>query len=95
MRPMFAGLGRAASSCSLAFVSKRCVSSGVGASYRLSKPLVAVHHTRGLGKKDMKLNSATPVITVDAETYRVEADGQHLTCAPAAHLPLAQRYFMF
>ncbi len=50
---------------------------------------------RGLGKKDMRLNDATPVITVDPETYRVTADGEHLTCAPAETLPLAQKYFLF
>jgi len=43
----------------------------------------------------MKLNDATPAITVDPETYRVEADGEWLTCAPAESLPMAQRYFLF
>jgi urease subunit alpha len=56
---------------------------------------VAVHNTRRLGKRDMKLNDATPTITVDPETYRVEADGEWLTCAPAESLPMAQRYFLF
>jgi urease subunit alpha len=32
---------------------------------------------------------------VDPETYRVLADGVHLTCAPVDRLPLAQRYFLF
>jgi urease subunit alpha len=32
---------------------------------------------------------------VDPETYRVEADGEWLTCEPAASLPMAQRYFLF
>ena len=40
-------------------------------------------------------NDATPRLTVDPELYRVEADGQHLTCEPAASLPMAQRYFLF
>ena len=40
-------------------------------------------------------NSATPDITVDAETYEVTADGELLTCAPAEVLPMAQRYFLF
>jgi len=38
---------------------------------------------------------ATPDITVDPETYRVEADGEWLTCEPADVLPMAQRYFLF
>ncbi len=43
----------------------------------------------------MKLNDALPEIEVDPETYRVTADGEHLTCEPAAELPLAQRYFLY
>ena len=34
-------------------------------------------------------------VTVDPESYRVEVDGVHLTCAPATEVPLAQRYFLF
>ena len=49
----------------------------------------------GLGKKDMKLNDAMPKIEVDPETYRVTADGEHLVCAPASRLPLAQRFSLF
>jgi urease subunit alpha len=36
-----------------------------------------------------------PHIVVDPETYRVTADGVHLTCEPAKVLPLAQRYYLF
>ena len=43
----------------------------------------------------MRLNSATPQIEVDPETYEVRADGEVLTCEPAETLPLAQRYFLF
>jgi urease subunit alpha len=62
---------------------------------KLSKPAVAVRNTRALGKASMKLNDATPTITVNPETYRVEADGEWLTCEPAHTLPMAQRYFLF
>jgi urease subunit alpha len=37
------------------------------------------------------LNSATPAISVNPQTYEVRADGEILTCAPAEVLPLAQR----
>ncbi len=50
---------------------------------------------RGLAKRDMRLNDATPFIEVDPETYEVRADGALLTCEPAAELPLAQRYFLY
>ncbi len=51
--------------------------------------------TRSICKSDMVLNSATPHIEVDSETYEVRADGVLLTCEPAEVLPLAQRYFLY
>jgi urease subunit alpha len=59
------------------------------------KAVYAVRNIRTIGKKDMILNNSLPVLSVDPETYRVEADGIHLTCEPATVLPLAQRYFLF
>jgi len=56
---------------------------------------LAVAGTRGLTKADMVHNDALPHLEVDPETYEVRADGQLLTCEPAAELPLAQRYFLF
>jgi len=95
MRPMFGALGRAASSSSLAFVSRAAAEAQVGIRYRLARDVVAVRNCRGLGKRDMKLNDALPRIEVDPETYEVRADGVLLTCEPARTLPLAQRYFLF
>ena len=43
----------------------------------------------------MRLNDAMPYIEVHPETYEVRANGELLTCAPAAVLPLAQRYFLY
>ena len=59
------------------------------------KDTLAVRNTREIGKKDLILNDATPVIEVNPETYEVRADGELLTCEPAEVLPMAQRYFMF
>jgi urease subunit alpha len=93
MRPMFGAFGKAAGPISLALVSEASVSNVNG--YGLKKRIAPVKGCRGIGKKDMKLNDATPKIEVDPETYKVTADGVHLTCAPAKVLPLAQRYFLF
>ncbi len=95
MRPMFASLGQAVGPACYAFVSQGSLDAGTVQAYGLSKRIAAVKNCRSLGKRDMKLNDATPVITVDAETYRVTADGQALVCKPAMTLPLAQRYFLF
>lgn len=40
-------------------------------------------------------NKQTISNQVDPETYRVTADGEHLTCEPLKELPLAQRFFVF
>ena len=95
MRPMFGAFGRAPGGCSLAFVSQASIANGIAAGYDLDKRIEPVKRCRGIGKKDMKLNDATPAITVDPETYKVTADGEHLTCEPAKTLPLTQRYFLF
>lgn len=50
---------------------------------------------RNIGKKDMKLNDATPKITVNPETYEVCADGVKLESKPAETLPLTQLYSLF
>jgi urease subunit alpha len=95
MRPMFGSFGAAIGPISVAFVSQACVAAGVLPGYGLRKRTEAVRHCRGIGKHDMKFNDACPRIAVDPETYRVTADGEHLTCEPAEKLPLAQRYFLF
>jgi urease subunit alpha len=92
---MFAALGGARSATSVSFVSRAALDAGIGESLGLAKRLAAVSNTRSIGKQDMVLNSARPVIEVDPQTYQVRADGELLTCEPAAVLPLAQRYFLF
>jgi urease subunit alpha len=77
------------------FVSKAGLEADIRGTYGLAKDTIAVEHTRGIGKRDMKLNDATPAIEVDPETYEVRADGVLLTCEPARELPLAQRYFLY
>jgi urease subunit alpha len=92
-RPMFGALGSAAGMGSLAFSSAAGMKKVKG--YGLAKHVVAVKGCRGVGKKDMRLNDTLPDITVDPETYAVHADGERLTCEPAAKLPLAQLYHLF
>ena len=95
MRPMFGAFGRAPAKTSLAFVSAAAAASGITERYGLKKNIAAVKACRTITKRDMKLNDALPAIEVDPETYRVTADGVHLTCQPAEILPMAQRYFLF
>ncbi|MBD2159841.1 urease subunit alpha [Limnothrix sp. FACHB-1083] len=94
-RPMFASFGKAIQSTSLTFVSKAAFKAGVPEKLGLRRQVVAVSGIRSIRKSDMKLNDAQPAIEVDPQTYEVFADGQLLTCEPAAVLPMAQRYFLF
>jgi urease subunit alpha len=77
------------------FVSEAAQADGIGARLGLAKQTIPVRNTRTIGKKDLVLNSATPKIEVNPETYEVRADGEVLTCEPASVLPMAQRYFLF
>ncbi|MEO9781538.1 MAG: urease subunit alpha [Sedimentitalea sp.] len=94
-RPMFGAYGRSVERSAIIFVSDAAQADGIGASLGLAKNTAAVRNTRNIGKKDLILNDATPVIDVNPETYEVRADGELLTCQPAEVLPMAQRYFLF
>ncbi|HUY27579.1 MAG TPA: urease subunit alpha [Candidatus Binataceae bacterium] len=94
-RPMFGAFGRATTECSLTFVSRAASDSGIGARLGLTRKTVAVAGCRSLSKRDMINNSYLPKVEVDADTYEVRADGELLTCEPAAVLAMAQRYFLF
>jgi urease subunit alpha len=94
-RPMFGSYGRVRQSTSITFVSHTALRNQIGEQLGLKKHLSAVHGCRTVKKADMVHNGATPVMEIDAQTYRVRADGQLLTCDPATVLPLAQKYFLF
>ncbi|WP_417699806.1 urease subunit alpha [Pseudophaeobacter sp.] len=94
-RPMFGAFGRAVENSAVTFVSEAAQAAGIGARLGLAKQTLAVQNTRNIGKKDLRLNTATPAMEVNPETYEVRADGELLTCQPAEVLPMAQRYFLF
>ena len=94
-RPMFGAFGGGLAISSVTFMSQAAIDLGVPAQLGLHKRAVPVRHTRSIGKHSMVLNSGTPKIEVDAQTYEVRADGVLLTCEPASVLPMAQRYFLF
>ena len=95
MRPMFGAQGKAVGDTSVVFVSEAAVAEGVGEIYCISKQIYGVTGCRNLTKQDMVLNSSTPDIQVDPETFEVHADGELLTCDPVDKVPLAQRFFLF
>ncbi|MCG7629935.1 urease subunit alpha [Epibacterium sp. MM17-32] len=94
-RPMWGAYGRSVEHSAVTFVSEAAQAAGIRGKLGLAKQTLAVKGTRGIGKSALKLNDATPHIEVHPETYEVRADGELLTCQPAAELPMAQRYFLF
>jgi len=94
-RYMFGALGGARASTRMTFLSQAGFKAGVHQQLGLKSLLGVVRDCRSVGKEDMVLNSWMPVIEVDPQTYEVRADGELLTCEPAAELPMAQRYFLF
>ncbi|MFD0547989.1 urease subunit alpha [Streptomyces rectiviolaceus] len=73
----------------------------------LNKQFKAITNTRGVFKKHMKENDATPKVEIDADTYEVIIGGAKVTDVTTfvddhivdrsyvSELPMAQRYFLF
>lgn len=94
-RPQFGATHSAIGQTSMTFISQAARSRGLAERLELSKLTPVVEGIRTIKKSDMKLNDATPTITVSPENYKVYADGRLLDCEPARVLPMAQRYFLF
>jgi urease subunit alpha len=94
-RPMFGAFGGALGATCMTFLSQAADAAGIAQQLGLKRLIGTVRGTRGLRKSDMIHNGWQPLIEVDPQTYQVRADGQLLTCEPAAVLPFAQRYYLF
>lgn len=94
-RPMFGALGAARHATRMTFLSQAAMDDGVSHALGLRSLIGLVRGCRGVRKTDMVHNDVQPVVTVDAQTYEVRADGELLVCEPATVLPMAQRYFLF
>ncbi|OEV18115.1 hypothetical protein AN221_23455 [Streptomyces nanshensis] len=94
-RPMFGALGRAAAHGSYNFVSATAIEDGLPERLGLEKQFTPITSTRGVTKADMRENGAMPHVHVDPDSFAVTIDGEPVEPAPAAELPMAQRYFLF
>jgi urease subunit alpha len=94
-RPMFGALGKARNATCMSFLAQAAVAAGVPEAIMLDNLIGTVRGTREVKKADMRLNDYQPTIEVDSRTYEVRADGELLTCDPAAVLPMSQLYFLF
>ncbi|WP_309057146.1 urease subunit alpha [Streptomyces sp.] len=94
-RPMFGALGRAAAAGSVNFTAQAALEDGLPERLGVHKEFAAIGSTRRVTKADMRENDALPRVEVDADTFTVTIDGDPVEPAPAAELPMAQRYFLF
>jgi len=94
-RPMFGAFGRAAPATSVAFVAPAAIDDGLADRLAVHRRLVATADVRARTKADLPENDALPDIAVDPDTFTVRIDGEAIEPAPAASLPMAQRYFLF
>lgn len=94
-RPMYGANASSLSSSCFVFVSQLSLDEGVVQGYKLRKRAEAVKGCRSVAKKGMHLNDAMPKITVDPETYKVQADGEDCVCDPVSTLPLTQSIYLF
>lgn len=93
MRPMFGAFGKAIPRTCVRFTSKAAIENGLKDIIRTDNILYPVHGVRQLGKADMLLNTATPQIEVNPETFDVYVDGKLAYVPPAKELSLGQLYW--
>ncbi|MEV0600042.1 urease subunit alpha [Streptomyces sp. NPDC050315] len=94
-RPMFGAIGKAPGANSLNFVSEQAIDDGLSDRLGVAKELTAIRSTRQVTKASMRNNDALPKVVVDPDTFTVTIDDAVVEPAPAAELPMAQRYFLF
>ncbi|OII63024.1 urease subunit alpha [Streptomyces sp. CC53] len=94
-RPMFGAHGRAPAANSVNFTSPAALDDGLPERLGLGKRFTAARSVRRVTKADMRENDATPHVRVDPDSFAVTIDGEPVEPAPAAELPMTQRYFLF
>ncbi len=93
MRAMFGSFGKAMPKTCLTFTSRAAWESDIAHRLGLERGIYPVSRTRSLTKEQMILNSATPRIDVNPDTFEVRIDGKVVEIAPAKEFPLAQLYW--
>lgn len=92
-RPMFGAYGNALPTTCISFVSQAAMQNDIKCRLGLEREVRAVSRTRQITKADMVLNSATPHIDVNPETFDVAIDGERIDIRPAESFALGQLYW--
>lgn len=93
MRSMYGMYGSALPNSRMTFVSQAAFDNDIKSKLGLQSVVYPVKRCRQITKKDMVLNTATPFIEVNPETFEVTVDGFKAYVPPANELPLAQLYW--
>ena len=93
MRPMYGMYGSSLPHTRMSFVSQAAFDDGIKEKLNLQSIVYPVHRCRQISKRDMVLNTATPTIEVNPETFEVTVDGYKASVPPANELPLGQLYW--
>jgi urease subunit alpha len=90
---MFGAYGKVLPQSCMSFVSKAAAQSDIACRLGLERKVLPVCHTRQISKSDMVLNTATPRIDVDAESFEVAVNGVKISLEPAKSVALGQLYW--
>ena len=90
---MFGAIGKMLPSSCISFVSQAALQNDIKHHLHLKRKVCAVRGTRQITKSDMLLNSATPTIEVNPETFDVTIAGERIDITPAKEFSLGQLYW--
>ncbi|GGN12991.1 urease subunit alpha [Streptomyces fuscichromogenes] len=91
--PQFGAHGATPADISVAFVAQAALDQGHD-TMPTRRRRVAVRGTRGIGPADLRLNTRTGAVDVDARTGLVTLDGEPLRSEPADSVSLNRLYFL-
>ena len=92
-RPMFGAYGKVLRQSCMSFVSQAAAQSGIACRLGLEHQVLPVCRTRQISKCDMVLNTATPRIDVNPESFEVSVEGVKVAIEPAKKVSLGQLYW--
>lgn len=92
--PHWGSTGVAAAALAANFVSAAALAGPALRHLPTRRRALAVQGTRGVTKRDMLYNQASPRVEVDPRTAAIAIDGQPLPALPTDDVPLSRRYLL-
>jgi urease subunit alpha len=92
--PMWGAYGKATDRLAVNFVSGAAMDGGVARRIRSGRELLPVRGCRGIGKRDLLLNDASPRLQIDPASGEVAFEGERLDFEPVREFALSRRYFL-